>query len=125
MKSVLLSLLLLIQLTHSNAKAISIPPKSRALLHRQIPRGGGQTKTAPVETSTRSSAITEGLKNTLASGLAAACSKTILAPFDTIKTVQQDVMGGTSLSFVQAVKKICGRDGGIGNLYVRFVTVHS
>ena len=73
------------------------------------PRGG----------ATKSSAISEGLKNTLASGLAAACSKTILAPFDTIKTVQQDVMGGTSLTFVQAVKTICGRSGGASNLYVR------
>jgi hypothetical protein len=120
MKSVLLSFILLLQAIQINAKAISIPPKTHALLHREVLRGGGQaTTTVPVKTSTKSSAVTEGLKNTLASGLAAACSKTILAPFDTIKTVQQDVMGGTSLSFMQAVKKICGREGGIGNLYVR------
>lgn len=31
----------------------------------------------------------EGLKNGLASGLAAACVKTVLQPFDTMKTVQQ------------------------------------
>lgn len=121
MKSILLPLLLLLQVVQINAKAISLPSKTCALLHREVIRGGGQStsSTAPVKTSAKSSAVTEGLKNTLASGLAAACSKTILAPFDTIKTVQQDVMGGTSLSFVQAVKKICGREGGVGNLYVR------
>ncbi|CAN0539238.1 unnamed protein product, partial [Scytosiphon promiscuus] len=30
-----------------------------------------------------------GVKNGLASGLAAACVKTVLQPFDTLKTVQQ------------------------------------
>ena len=117
--NILLSVLLLLHLIQIDAKAISIPPKSRALLTRDVLRGGSKE----VATTSKSSAVTEGLKNTLASGLAAACSKTILAPFDTIKTVQQDVMGGTSLSFVQAVRKICGREGGIGNLYVRLCIV--
>lgn len=117
MKRILLSLLLLFQLLiHGNAKAISIPPKSLA----HFPRGGSQTTTTP---SKHSSALAEGLKNTLASGLAAACSKTILAPFDTIKTVQQDVMGGRSLTLVEAIRKICGRDGGFANLYVRSLLI--
>lgn len=118
MKSILLPILLVTKLIQGDAKAISIPPRSSALLHREVPRGGGQPAKADQVKTSNSSAITAGLKNTLASGLAAACSKTILAPFDTIKTVQQDVTGGTSLSLVQAVKKICGRDGGIRNLYV-------
>lgn len=117
MKTFIPAIILLIQLTQTNAKAISSPPKPYALLNRNVLQGGGQ-QTATT-TTTKSSALAEGLKNTLASGLAAACSKTILAPFDTIKTVQQDVTGGMSLSLIQAVKKICRRDGGIGNLYVR------
>ena len=60
----------------------------------------------------------EGLKSTLASGLAAACSKTILAPFDTIKTVQQHVEGGKSLGLMEAARKVTSRPGGIANLYV-------
>jgi len=67
--------------------------------------------------SSSSSAITEGLKNTLASGLAAACSKTILAPFDTLKTVQQHVAGGKSLGLMEATRRVVSRPGGILNLY--------
>lgn len=72
-----------------------------------------QSKTS----SSTSSAITDGLKNTLASGLAAACSKTILAPFDTIKTVQQHVEGGKSLGLLEAARQVSSRPGGIFNLY--------
>ncbi|KAL3763372.1 hypothetical protein ACHAWU_001945 [Discostella pseudostelligera] len=79
------------------------------------------TKTATSSTATQSSssstALTEGLKSTLASGLAAACSKTILAPFDTIKTVQQHVPGDTSLGLLEACQQITSRTGGIRNLY--------
>jgi hypothetical protein len=64
-----------------------------------------------------SSAVTEGLKNTLASGLAAACSKTLLAPFDTLKTVQQHVEGGKSLGLIEAAHRVTSRPGGICNLY--------
>ena len=119
MKTFIPAIILLLQLIQTNAKAISIPPKPYALLNRNVLRGGAKQTTTIATTTTKSSALAEGLKNTLASGLAAACSKTILAPFDTIKTVQQDVTGGMSLSLIQAVKKICRRDGGIGNLYVR------
>lgn len=76
--------------------------------------------TAPSQSKTSSStssAITDGLKNTLASGLAAACSKTILAPFDTIKTVQQHVEGGKSLGLFEAARQVSSRPGGIFNLY--------
>ena len=90
-----------------------------------IPRGGRTRPSSPASTtpisaapSTRSSsAITEGLKNTLASGLAAACAKTILAPFDTIKTVQQHVEGGKSLGLLEAGRRITSRPGGVLNMY--------
>lgn len=52
-------------------------------------RGGGTASTAGgAGASPRANAV-EGLKNGLASGLAAACVKTVLQPFDTMKTVQQ------------------------------------
>ncbi|KAL7442374.1 hypothetical protein ACHAXH_006365 [Discostella pseudostelligera] len=96
-----------------------------------LPRGGGGRRTSMPSTSTKSAtsatttqsssssttALSEGLKSTLASGLAAACSKTILAPFDTIKTVQQHVPGHTSLGLLEACQQITSRSGGIRNLY--------
>lgn len=47
---------------------------------------GGGTAAAPA--ASWDNAV-DGLKNGLASGLAAACVKTVLQPFDTMKTVQQ------------------------------------
>jgi hypothetical protein len=72
-------------------------------------------------TRKRSSASLEGLKTSLASVLAAGCSKTLLAPFDTIKTMQQyhRSLQGTSLGFWSAVQMIVSRPKGIGELYVR------
>lgn len=64
-------------------------PRSFALLTR----GGGAAPTPPEPPSPqqgdRWKNAVEGLKNGLASGLAAACVKTVLQPFDTMKTVQQ------------------------------------
>ena len=104
--------------------------KSSSNLHclQTVPRGGGWAKAKattvaastlkqPTAASSSSSALTEGLKNTLASGLAAACSKTILAPFDTLKTVQQHVAGGNSLGMMEATRQVVSRPGGILNLY--------
>ena len=116
--------LLSVQITF--AKFSIILPNSSSLKNVQtIPRGGGWGRAkAPVLTTSQSntvasstSAVTEGLKNTLASGLAAACSKTILAPFDTIKTVQQHVAGGKSLGLIEATQRVISRPGGILNLY--------
>lgn len=84
---------------------------------------GGRSRESPTVLPVRSapgkesSAVTAGLKNTLASGLAAACSKSLLAPLDTIKTVQQHVEGGKSLGFFEAGRRITGRPGGVSNLY--------
>ncbi|KAL3822452.1 hypothetical protein ACHAXA_006880 [Cyclostephanos tholiformis] len=72
---------------------------------------------SPPSSSSSSSALVEGLKSTLASGLAAACSKTILAPFDTIKTVQQASSGTKSIGMIEAGRRIASRRGGLGNLY--------
>ncbi len=64
-------------------------------------------------------AVWEGLKNSMASAMAAASSKTLLAPFDTIKTIQQQEMnGGSPLSFAQAVRQISSRPKGFLELYV-------
>ncbi|KAL7520234.1 hypothetical protein ACHAWX_004967 [Stephanocyclus meneghinianus] len=114
--SLYLPLSLLAQ-TANSSTPFAASPKPHKLL-QLIPRGGRTSTAQPLDkTPVALSAITEGLKNTLASGLAAACSKAILAPFDTIKTVQQDVRGGTSLKLVEAATKICARPGGISNLY--------
>ena len=123
----LLSILLisiLIESAHAKLflkrKDVSIHPHKSSVF--AIPRGGkAATSTATItskQTSKSSStAITHGLKNTLASGLAAACSKTILAPFDTLKTVQQHVQSDSSISILEASKIITSRPGGILNLY--------
>jgi len=67
----------------------------------------------------RSSATVEGFKNSMASSLAAACSKTILAPFDTLKTVQQyHRSSGKSLSLIEASKIIIARPKGFLEFYV-------
>eukprot|EP01082_Thalassiosira_pseudonana_P014569 g12849.t1 g12849 contig7:305530-306783(+) len=118
MKTLLLLAILL--LSHSAINAAPLPVIARQSLVLNVPRGGkaaAATTNASSATKPASTAIIEGLKNTLASGLAAACSKTLLAPFDTIKTVQQDVKGGTSLKLMEAARKVMARPGGIFNLY--------
>jgi len=78
----------------------------------KLPRGGD-------------SAWMVGLKDSLASALAAACSKTILAPFDTIKTIQQQYQSpnGGSLGFFPACRLIMSRPQGFWSLYVRCIAV--
>jgi len=49
-----------------------------------VNKGGGEKSDTKVD-----SAITSGLKNAFASALSAATCKTVLQPFDTLKTVQQ------------------------------------
>ena len=61
----------------------------------------------------------EGLKNSLASALAAGCSKTLLAPFDTLKTIQQHSQGGGALSFRDACRIVLARPNGFLEFYVR------
>jgi Mitochondrial carrier protein len=51
----------------------------------------------------------EGIKNGCASGLAAGCVKTLLQPFDTIKTVQQ--FSAESMNFFEAGRLLLARSG--------------
>jgi solute carrier family 25 S-adenosylmethionine transporter 26 len=68
--------------------------------------------------STYSSATISGIKNSIASALAAGCAKTLLAPFDTIKTMQQQARnGGKSLSLVEAARLVSSRPRGVLELY--------
>ena len=93
-------------------KRWSLPTLSTELKNQ--PRGSGPRKIS-------SSAVSEGLRNSIASGLAAARSKTLLAPFDTIKTVQQQMrqeMGAKTLSFSEAARLVMKRPKGVFELYV-------
>lgn len=77
--------------------------------------------TIPTKSSNnyKSTAAINGLKNSIASGMAAACAKTLLAPFDTIKTMQQQSRNGEkALGMVEATKLIMARPGGFFELYV-------
>lgn len=94
--------------------------RSKSSLLSNFPRCGGAASSEGISSKpvrAKSDAAIEGLKNTLASGMAAACSKTILAPFDTIKTVQQHVEGGKPLGLFEAARRITNRPGGVRNLY--------
>ena len=68
---------------------------------------------------TVASAATEGIKNALASGLAAALVKVALAPFDTIKTTQQRnrFVADEALSFINAAKVATDKGRGALGLY--------
>ena len=92
-----------------------------------IPYGGGSSNREIDDNNNsknhREAAWVSGLKNFIASGMAAACSKLILAPFDTIKTIQQhsrtSASAATALSFRQAAKVIMSRPNGFLEFYVR------
>jgi solute carrier family 25 S-adenosylmethionine transporter 26 len=61
----------------------------------------------------------DGLKNGLASALAAGCVKTSLQPIDAIKTIQQyqQAKGTASLTIWEACREIVSRPGGFWNFY--------
>lgn len=84
-------------------------------------RGGAAASAIATE-----KAWVDGLKNSLASALAAAFSKIILAPFDTIKTLQQYHQSSSSmpsLTLLEAARVISERPGGFLNFYVRIFLV--
>lgn len=106
-----------------SSSAVFVLPRSnrRAPLTTLDIRGGGTTAT---EASTsNNNDMLQGLKSSLASALAAGCSKTLLAPFDTLKTVQQHhrVGAGTALSFWEAVQLVMARPRGFLEFYVRIM----
>ncbi|CAM9813464.1 unnamed protein product [Ectocarpus fasciculatus] len=84
-----------------------------------LTRGGGGAGappplSPPPQQGMRLKNAVEGLKNGLASGLAAACVKTVLQPFDTMKTVQQ--FSTTRMTLLQAGRDLLAR-GGVPELY--------
>lgn len=76
--------------------------------------GGGRAAAAAGATSAGWATIIEGLKNGCASGLAAACAKLLLQPFDTVKTLQQANKG--SLGMMEAARDLVARRG-VRSLY--------
>ncbi len=83
-----------------------------------------KNKTASVsscEVPSDASATINGIKNFVSSAMAAACSKTLLAPFDTIKTIQQQSLNsgnaGKALRLTEAAKLVTSRPGGFLELY--------
>ena len=62
---------------------------SRSSLGKKTTRTAAAATTTTTTTTTSSAAWLDGLKNGLASALAAACVKTTLQPIDAIKTIQQ------------------------------------
>ena len=82
------------------------------------------TVTTPITPRTKSSAVVNGVKNSICSGMAAACAKTLLAPFDTIKTMQQQARnGGKALGMIEAVNVVVSRPNGFFELYVSMFPV--
>jgi hypothetical protein len=102
---------------HANSVA-SLPSRQGILNKKKTTT----TTTTSLQLPRRETAWISGVKNFAASGMAAACSKLILAPFDTIKTIQQhsrSSSAGKALSFLQATQVILQRPNGFLEFYVR------
>ncbi|CAB1119979.1 unnamed protein product [Ectocarpus sp. CCAP 1310/34] len=109
----------LVRRASSTAKALRLREgKDGSSSTMLLTRGGGGGAPAPPPSSPqqgmRLKNAVEGLKNGLASGLAAACVKTVLQPFDTMKTVQQ--FSTTRMTLLQAGRDLLAR-GGVPELY--------
>jgi hypothetical protein len=122
--------------THANSPQLVAPPRKpqrhghgldgvfakRIQPHQAVlPSPTTGTTTATTTTRTADAAWVVGMKNSLASALAAGCSKIILAPFDTIKTLQQHSRSSVSadpLSIIGAVQVLLSRPKGFWELYV-------
>lgn len=124
--------------TISFAKSNPLLPTKRRRLVAAVAGGGAQVQQTQLLSRTEfkrrhknvnettapnnlvEAAWVSGVKNSLASALAAGCSKLILAPFDTIKTLQQHSRtsaAATPLSLVQATQAILQRPRGVLELY--------
>jgi len=111
---------LLLLITVSISRNCPIEAKSpHAVTHiNPIPARVGTQRSRSNYLSKYSSATVNGIKNSIASALAAGCSKTLLAPFDTIKTIQQQARnGGKTLSLIEATRLISSRPRGFLELY--------
>jgi hypothetical protein len=111
--------------THANSPQLVAPPRQpqrHGLDDAFAKRLQPQQAILPSPTPrTADSAWVGGMKNSLASALAAGCSKIILAPLDTIKTLQQHSRSSVSadpLSMIGAAKVILSRPKGFWELYV-------
>ncbi len=118
----------------SRSHAIINPPSSKSKLSATTSsRSKPMSRLSSSHSSSSSHSLTtaahprqppwmQGLKNSVASSLAAATSKIILAPFDTIKTLQQNVRTSdqvASLGLLEAARIITSRPRGFWELYVR------
>jgi len=97
-------------------------PIPSSLKHNVFSCRGGASKSqmSPPKTKNNRKAAITGLKNSLASALGAICSKTALAPFDTIKTIQQEHITTStisSLSFYDAAQLVLKRGQGFLGFY--------
>lgn len=107
-----------------DAKAVSAIPSSNPKLAsaKRIRNRKDRALVPPHRPPKHSEAAwLSGLKNSLASSLAAASSKIILAPFDTIKTLQQhsrSSASATPLTLVEAAQGLLKRPRGVLELYV-------
>jgi solute carrier family 25 S-adenosylmethionine transporter 26 len=100
MKSIL-AIILLILASYTHGKALTVTKRGNAL-----------------SATAASSATINGLKNSVASAFAAATAKTLLAPFDTIKTIQQQSQSGeVALTLVEAASVAMKRPKGFLELY--------
>jgi len=91
-----------------------------------IPSGGAVSVKAATTATAAATAVksstapwVDGLKNGLASAMAAACVKATLMPVDAIKTLQQyqQTVSGKSLTISAACNQIMTRPGGFANFY--------
>jgi solute carrier family 25 S-adenosylmethionine transporter 26 len=102
----------------SNAAAVSASTSAPAARAHITPATKEQCASESRPIPKTKSATINGIKSSAASALAAGCSKTLLAPFDTIKTMQQQARnGGKALGLLEAAKIISSRPAGFLELY--------
>ena len=112
-------LFLALFLAGTSAKSSPLVPK--ATVPRIKTERNVRVAAVGIQNDKNEAAWVSGIKNSLASALAAGCSKLILAPFDTIKTLQQHSRtadAANPLSLVQAAQVILKRPKGFLELYV-------
>lgn len=112
-------ILLVFNVTASQAKTVSLIPSNK--LHFATPKRIRSQKFVAAFPNKSDTAWANGMKNSLASILAAASSKIILAPFDTIKTLQQhsrSTAAANPLTLIEASQVLLKRPRGVLELYV-------
>ena len=116
MRSLLLLLGFLLLLSSSSKPLTSKSSKASPAPSSKLP---WSSKLPSSKLPSSSPAVLNSIKNGLASGLAAGSVKLLLAPFDTIKTLQQHSLrtpGMDPLTICRAASELIKR-GGVGELY--------